>query len=84
MPWTLIIMVVMMIISTIISLAFAKTPNTPDATPSTIQDFQFPQISEGTAQTVVFGDVWLKGWQVLWYGNLTVENIHASSAHGKS
>lgn len=84
MPWQIIIMVVMMIVSTILTIVLNKTPKTPDATPSTIEDFQFPQIAEGTPQTVVFGDVWLKGWQVLWYGNLTVEDIHASSASGKS
>ncbi len=45
------------------------------AKPSTMADFSFPQFNEDTPQCVVFGDVWLAGWQVLWYGNLRSEAI---------
>lgn len=44
---------------------------------STLDDFDVPQIDEGTPHAVVFGDVWLDGWQVLWYGNYRTTKIAA-------
>ena len=43
--------------------------------PASLEDFQVPQVDEGTPHAVVFGDVWLDGWQVLWYGNFRTTKI---------
>ena len=42
---------------------------------SALEDFDFPQIDEGTPQAVFFGDCWTDGWMVLWYGNLRTSKI---------
>lgn len=43
-----------------------------------IGQIPLPQSSEGEPQPVVFGDVWIPNWTVLWWGNLRNEPIHAS------
>lgn len=74
----------LMVVSTALQILLTKAPPKPeDAKASTLKDFEFPQIKEGTAQTVIFGDVWLTDWQVLWYGNLRAEPITKSSGGGK-
>jgi hypothetical protein len=56
----------------------------PPAPPrSTLEDFDVPQIEEGTPHAVVFGDVWLEGWQVLWYGNYRTTKITAEGGGKK-
>jgi hypothetical protein len=50
--------------------------------PAELKDFSFPQDAEGTPEIVVFGDVWLDGWFVIWYGNLRTEPIKVSSSGG--
>jgi hypothetical protein len=64
----LIIAVVMLIASFVITALMAKKPQEP--TPLNITNFQVPQVDEGTPQAVIFGDVWVPDYQVLWYGNL--------------
>lgn len=48
-------------------------PTKPDR--AALRDFEFPQIDEGTPQIVVFGDVWITDWLVLWYGNYRTSEI---------
>lgn len=43
--------------------------------PTAINDIKFPIPEEGTPQAVVFGDVWLPDWMVLWVGNYRTEEI---------
>lgn len=43
--------------------------------PATLADFDFPQIADGTPHAVVFGDGWLDGWQVLFYGNFRTKKV---------
>jgi len=50
-------------------LSVALRPKTVPPKPAAFEDFDFPQSTEGTAQAVVFGDVWLEGWMVLGVGN---------------
>ncbi len=45
--------------------------------PASLEDFDLPQVEEGTPHAVVFGDVWLDGWQVLWFGNYRTTKIKA-------
>lgn len=47
--------------------------------PAALEDFEFPQVDEGTAQAVVFGDVWISDWHVLWYGNLRTSEVKSKS-----
>lgn len=58
--------------SFILSALLVKTSSPK---PSSLEEFDFPQADEGTPQSVVFGEVWTPGWQVLWYGNLRTKKI---------
>lgn len=44
---------------------------------SGLEDFDFPQVEEGTPQCVVFGDVWVPDWHILWFGNLRTSAIRS-------
>lgn len=68
--------VAMMIISIIISAAL--TPKPADARPATFEDFDLPQVDEGTPQIVYFGENWTSDWQVLAYGNFRTKKVKAS------
>lgn len=43
--------------------------------PAGLDDWDFPQSEEGTEQCVIFGDVWLKGPFILWYGDYETKKI---------
>jgi len=73
----------LMVISATITALVTKKSSTTDPAPAQLSEFQVPSIVEGTAQAVVFGDVWLTGWQVLWYGNLETEAIRAAKSGKK-
>lgn len=62
-----------MVVSAIISYALAPKP--PQPKPAALEDFDLPTAEEGRAIPVVFGTVWLKGPNVLWYGDLRSEPI---------
>jgi hypothetical protein len=66
--WALLLMVA----SYVIQYATMKTQN-PQAV--SLEDFDIPQFEEGTPHAIVFGDVWLEGWFVLWYGNFRTTKI---------
>jgi hypothetical protein len=57
---------VMLVASYVIQSIVMKPPATPQA--STLEDFDIPQVEDGTPQAVQFGDGWTSGWMVLWYG----------------
>jgi hypothetical protein len=57
----------------VVSYAMTPKPATPKA--ATLDDFEFPQGTEGTAQMFVFGDVWIDGWQVVGVGNFRTSPI---------
>lgn len=66
--WALVLMVASYAIT-------ALTMKTQNAEAASLSDFDIPQFEEGTPHAVVFGDVWLEGWQVLWYGNFRTTKI---------
>jgi hypothetical protein len=66
--WALIAMVASYVITAI-------TMKVPNQQPASLEDFDIPQVEEGTPHAVVFGDVWLEGWFVLWYGNYRTTKI---------
>lgn len=45
--------------------------------PASIEEFDFPQVEEGTEQAVFFGDCWTAGWQVVWFGNMRTKKIRS-------
>lgn len=53
------------------------TPKSTKPERASLKDFDFPQVEEGTPQIVVFGDVWIEDWLVLWYGNYRTSPIKA-------
>lgn len=65
-----------MILSAALQVALTPKPKKPTA--GTPKDADFPQIDEGTGQTVIFGQRWTKSWQVLHYGNVTTKAIKSS------
>ncbi len=64
-----------LVASFVLQAFLIKRPPGPRAT--TLDDFDAPQIEDGTPQAVVFGEGWLEGWQVLWYGNYRTSKIKA-------
>ncbi|MGI4850623.1 MAG: hypothetical protein ACRYGR_01600 [Janthinobacterium lividum] len=70
-----------LIVSAIIS--YATQPRATVPTPNTIGDFKLPVPDQGTPIVVVFGDVWIDDWSVLWYGNLRNVAIKAGSGGKK-
>lgn len=56
-----------MLVALVISYVLQPKPPTPK--PAAFDEFDFPQSTEGTAQCVIFGDVWVDDWMVLGVGN---------------
>ncbi|MDO5646296.1 hypothetical protein [Paracoccus sp. (in: a-proteobacteria)] len=65
--------VAMLLASFAIQVVMTPRPERPK--PASLDDFNFPQVEDGTPQSVVFGDVWISDWHVLWYGNLRTSAI---------
>lgn len=66
------------IASYVIAAVFTEQPAPPK--PTALEDFDLPQVEDGTPQAVVFGDVICDGWQILWYGNYRTSEVTAGSA----
>jgi len=71
---------VMLVVSAVITSAMMPSPQSRD--PSKLEDFQFPQIDEGTPQAVVFGDCWCNDWTILALGDFRTVPIPNSSGGG--
>lgn len=69
----LVVAFVLLAASYAITASMAKRQ--PAKKPAALEEFDFPQADEGTAQPVVFGDVWVSEWMVLWYGDYQVTPI---------
>jgi hypothetical protein len=67
------ISLVIMVVSYILSAALRPRPKDPPA--ATLQDVSVPTVDQGTPVPVVFGEVWIENWMVLWYGDLRVTPI---------
>lgn len=55
-------------------------PKSEKPKPASLDDFDFPQVEEGTPQSVIFGDVWIEDWHVLWYGNMRTSAVKSDAA----
>lgn len=60
-------------ITTLLQMALAPKP--PKPKPHTLADFEAPVAQEGHPVPVVFGEVLISGANVVWYGDLRVEEI---------
>ncbi|MDE4924373.1 hypothetical protein PQH03_07000 [Ralstonia insidiosa] len=67
------ISLVIMVVSYILSVALKPHPQDPPS--ATLQDVNVPTVDQGTPVPVVFGEVWVENWMVLWYGDLRVAPI---------
>jgi len=52
------------------ALTYALRPHVKAPGPDKLSDVNIPTIESGKAVPVVFGDVWIDSWMVLWYGDL--------------
>lgn len=64
---------VVLVIAAVVASALAPKPQAPKA--AVLEDFSAPTAEEGRPIPVVFGEVDVKGSNVLWYGDLTVQPI---------
>lgn len=67
---TLLWYIASMIVSYFVSSLLTPTPEGPKA--AGFDDFNFPQLEEGTPQVVCFGDVWIEEWMIIGLGNFRV------------
>lgn len=67
------VQIALIIVSALISYALTPKPKPPK--PAAITDFDVPTAEEGREIPVVFGEPWITGPNVLWYGDLRSEPI---------
>lgn len=72
----IIVALVLMAVSLIITSMMMK-PN--KVQPAALEDFDFPMWEEGTPEAVLFGDGWMSGPMVTWYGSYRTAKIQTSS-----
>lgn len=68
MVWNFVIQLAIVLVASYVSAALAPKPEPPK--PSTLDDFDAPTADDGRPVPVVFGDAWIKGPNVIWYGDL--------------
>lgn len=71
--YNFVVQLILVIVSAIISYALAPKPKPPK--PASITDFDAPTAEEGREIPVAFGQPWVKGPNVVWYGALRSEPI---------
>lgn len=73
MAWNFVIQIALIIVASYVTAALAPKPKPPD--PATLDDFDAPTADDGRPIPWVFGTVWIKGPNVLWYGDLQTTAI---------
>lgn len=63
----------LVIVSAIIQSAL--TPKTKPPKPAAMEDVEAPMAEEGVEIPVIFGTVWQRGPNVLWYGDMSTRAI---------
>ena len=74
----IIVTIALIVASILIQAALAPRPKGPE--PATFEEFDFPQVDEGTPQCVFFGECWTSDWQVVATGNYRSTAVKAKSA----
>lgn len=67
------VQVILFVVSTVLQAVLAPKPTGPKAL--SITDFDVPTAEEGRPIPVVFGEVLVKGPNVVWYGDLYSKKI---------
>ena len=62
------------------ALSYILAPKPPKPEPHSLDQFDVPVVDAGKEIVVVFGDVWLKDPNVVWYGDLANTKIKGDSA----
>jgi hypothetical protein len=57
---------ILLAVSTLLQMILVKPNKVKSAA---LEDFDFPVMEDGEPQGVLFGDAWISGPMVLWYGN---------------
>lgn len=70
------VQIAIMIIAMI--LAYALAPKPPIPAPATLKDFDVPTAEPGRSIPWVFGEGWLTGYCVVWYGDLSTVPVKSS------
>lgn len=63
-----IVQLVIVIVAAVVAVAMAPKP--PQPKPAALQDFDVPTAEEGRPIPKVFGEMWVRDPNVLWYGDL--------------
>ena len=79
MPWMLIALVV----STVVMLVLTPKPPTQTRKPASLEDFDVPVAEDGRAVPWIFGEGEIKGYNVVYYGDLGTEPIKISGGGKK-
>jgi hypothetical protein len=69
-PWPQLIM-----LAASFAISYINRPKTSTVEALAFEEFEFPVAEAGTAQYVIFGDVWIEDWIVLSYGNFRTTKI---------
>lgn len=75
MVWNFVVQLAILVVAAYVSVALAPKPEIPP--PAELDDFDVPTADETRAIPVVFGTVWVKGPNVMWYGDLRSTAIKA-------
>lgn len=78
MAFNFVVQLVIFVVSSLISYALAPKPTAPK--PAALEDFDVPTAEEGRPIPVAFGTVWIRGANVLWYGDLSTSPIKKKGA----
>lgn len=70
--------IITLVASFALQMILTPRPTAPEA--AAFEDFDFPQADEGTSASVVFGDVWIDDWIVLWYGNYSTTDVKSDGS----
>lgn len=73
MAWEVAIYIAIIIVSQVVTAALQPKPEKPKA--AALSEFDVPTAEEGRAVPVIFGTVWVKGPNVIWYGDLRTTAI---------
>lgn len=66
---------VLIIATVVAAVAISQMPGPIEPTPASLEDFQAPTAEPGRPIPVVFGTVFLKAPNVVWYGDLGYEQV---------
>ncbi|MFN7434619.1 MAG: hypothetical protein ACK5YV_05045 [Betaproteobacteria bacterium] len=56
-------------------VSYALAPKPPQQPPPSVEDVDAPTAEEGRPLGVIFGEVWITGPNVVWYGDLRTTPI---------